>query len=341
LTENNVQHAMVAGPGASVPVVVISSREPGATVAIGANLHGDECTGVGVVHALIRELPAALRAGSVVLYPSLNPKGLEEGVRHLPGDTLDPNRAFPGTLRGTAAQRHAARIWADLLGRRPELYIDLHTDAGGAVPYAIVDRVIDAGGGPGLVEALRSVRRSPGGAGVGARAERLAAATGLTVLREYPLDRYRRFELDRSLPGALVNSAGVAAFPVEVGPRRWFDPGAVAMGCRAVRGVLGALKMVEAPILIDSTRRNDRVWRRESGPRTSRGGLLVPLLPPGASFVRGQALVEVRGLAGELREVLRAPSEGWLVALPEVAQIAVGVACATLAVPEEPGDDGA
>jgi hypothetical protein len=75
LTENNVQHAMVAGPGASVPVVVISSREPGATVAIGANLHGDECTGVGVVHALIRELPAALRAGSVVLYPSLNPKG--------------------------------------------------------------------------------------------------------------------------------------------------------------------------------------------------------------------------------------------------------------------------
>lgn len=331
---------MVAGPGASIPVVVVSSREPGPTVAIGANLHGDECTGLGVVHALIRELPTSLRAGAVVLYPSLNPKGLEEGVRHLPGDTLDPNRAFPGTLRGTAAQRHAARIWADLLGRRPELYIDLHTDAGGAVPYAIVDRVLDAGGRAGLVDALRAGRRPVGG-GVGARAERLAAATGLTVLREYPLDRYRRFELDRSLPGALVNTAGVPAFTLEVGPRRWIDPAAVALGCRAVRGVLGALKMLEAPIVVDAARRDDRVWRRESGPRSSRGGVLVPVLVPGASFVRGQPLAEVRGLSGELREVLRAPTEGWLVALPETTQIAVGVACATLAVAEQPGDDGA
>ena len=37
----------------------------------------------------------------------------------------------------------------------------------------------------------------------------------------------------------------------------------------------------------------------------------------------------------ERRELLRAPSDGWVVALPEVGHCTVGVACATLAVPEE------
>lgn len=330
-----VQQGMVAGPGVAVPVVSLTAREPGPTVALGANLHGDECTGIGVVHALIAELPQRLRRGAVVLYPSLNPKGLEEGTRRLPGDPLDPNRAFPGTLRGTAAERHAARVWQDLVGRRLDLYVDLHTDAGGAVPYAIVDRVIaEADRGPSLAEMLRIGRRA-GPLPLGQRVVQLAEATGFTVLREYPLSRYQRFELDRSLTGALVNTAGIAAFTLEVGPRRWLDPDAVELALGAVRGVLGALGLIDAPPIVHRSRRTDRLWRRETGPRSTRAGVLVPLLRPGEGFSRGQVISEVRGLLGERRELLRAPAEGWVVALPEVGHCTVGVACATLAVPEE------
>lgn len=308
----------VAGGGPRIPVITLDSGEPGPVLCVGANLHGDECTGLGVVHGLDRLLPGILERGRVHLYPSLNPLGLEQASRRLPGDALDPNRAFPGSARGSRAERHAERLWRDLMGRRPELYIDLHTDTGGAVPYAIVDRVV----------------RGPRAAALAARCRVLAAASGLTVLGEYPPDRYVRFDLDRSLPGALVNGPGVPALTLEVGPRRRVDPVAVAQAAEGVLGVLHSLGMGGAPAAVHPSRMDGGPWRRESGPRTGRSGVLVPVLGPGARFQRGAALAEVRSLDGEIRERLHAADAGFVVALPEVTHVEIGTSCATLAVKE-------
>jgi predicted deacylase len=309
----------VAGGGPRIPVISHDTGLPGPVVCVGANLHGDECTGLGVVHALDHRLPGLLQRGRVHLYPSLNPLGLEQASRRLPGDGLDPNRAFPGSSRGSRAERHADRLWRDLLGRRPELYIDLHTDTGGAVPYAIVDRVV----------------RGPRAQALAARCRVLAGASGLTVLGEYPSDRYMRFDLDRSLPGALVNGAGVPALTLEVGPRRRVDPVAVADAVEAVLGVLHAMGLGGGPAPAHASRLGGGPWRRESGPRTGRSGVLVPLLAPGTSFNRGAALAEVRSLDGDVRERLHAGDSGFIVALPEVAHVEIGTSCATLAVKDE------
>jgi len=313
-----VEHSQVAGSGPRLPVVCVDTAQPGPVVCVGANLHGDECTGVGVIHALAARLPTALSRGMVCLYPSLNPLGLEQGTRRVPGDVLDPNRAFPGSSRGSRAERHAARIWRDLLGRRPDVYIDLHTDTGGALPYAIVDRVV----------------RGPRSAELGARCRALAAASGLTVLGEYPPDRYQRFDLDRSLPGALVNGSAIPALTLELGPRRRIDPAAVEMGVEAVEGILHALGCGGQPARAHPTRVAGGPWRRESGPRTGRSGVLVPLVGPGQPYAQGAVLAEVRSLEGGVRERLHAAAEGFVVALPEVTHVEIGTACATLAVKE-------
>lgn len=309
----------VGGGGPRIPVLTLDSGQPGPVVCVGANLHGDECTGLGVVHVLDRALPGVLTRGRVHLYPSLNPLGLEQGSRRLPGDTLDPNRAFPGGARGSRAERHADRLWQDLLARRPELYLDLHTDTGGAVPYAIVDRVV----------------RGPRSAALAARCRVLAGASGLTVLGEYPPDRYVRFDLDRSLPGALVNGPGIPALTLEVGPRRRVDPEAVEQAAAGVLGVLHSMGMGGVPAAPHPSRVGGGPWRRESGPRTGRSGVLVPLVPPGAQLQRGAALAEVRSLEGEVRERLHAVDAGFVVALPEVAHVEIGTSCATLAVRDE------
>jgi predicted deacylase len=322
-TEDRVRRraSVIGGSGVSMPVVTFTAPLAGPTVAIGANLHGDECTGIGVAHALMDRLAEDLQRGTVHIYPSLNPRGLEDGTRRMPGDALDPNRAFPGTARGTQAQRHAWRIWTDLTARRPDLFIDLHTDAGGAMPYAIVDRVIRGRGGRMLAQ----------------RCVELAEASGLTVLREYPPDRYRRFDLDRSLPGALCNGLAIPAVTLEVGPRRRIDPAAVRLATRSVLGILTSLHMAQRPAPAHESLRSERIWRRESGPRTTRSGVLLPMVRPGVDFKRGAALAQVRSLGGELREVLRAPCDGFVVSLPERTSVGLGVATSTLAVPEEPG----
>ena len=302
--------------GGRLSVLTVRSEQPGPCVAVTANIHGDESTGVGVVHNLSRCLPDLLIAGTVHMYPTLNPGGLTANTRSLPGDGQDLNRMFPGKPRGSAAERHAHCIWKDLQARVPDALIDLHTDVAGAIPYAIVDRVVR----------VRDRRR------LTSECARLANASGLTVLAEYPKDRYLRYNLDRSLPGAMINLAGVPAVTLEVGPRRRLDPEAAATATGAVLGVLTEMGVVRMPASQEAGRPESGRWRRESGPRTNQTGVLVPMVRPGDVLTRGTPIAEVRTIDGTVLETLTARASGFVVALPERTHVVPGVAAATVAV---------
>lgn len=309
--------SVIVVPGvAEIPVVTVDSGRPGPVAVVTANLHGDECTGVAVVHRLRHMLPELLRNGVVHLYPSLNPGGLREGCRGLPGDDSDPNRLFPGDANGSMADRLVAAVWQDLLARRPELLVDLHTDAVRSVPYAILDRVC----------------RGLGRRRLDARCQELAVASGLTVLREYPRPRYLRYNLDRSLPGAMVNGPGIPAVTLEVGPRRAVDPAAVETALRAALGVLGAAGLVSAIAPAHPTRVEGGPWRRESGPRTSQAGVLEVLAEPGRLYPAGQILGRIRSLDGRSLQELSATEPGFVVAIPDRCWVPASSAIATLAV---------
>ena len=312
-----IEHHGVSIPsGNPLPVVAIHSEHAGPSVVVTANIHGDETTGIGVVHNMIRVLPDLLLRGAAYLYPTLNPAGLASNSRSLPGDGQDLNRMFPGKPRGPASERHAHCVWTDILSRSPDTLVDIHTDVAGAVPYAIVDRVLR----------VRDRRR------LSSRCTRLAQASGLTVLREYPRDRYLRYHLDRILPGAMVNLNGIPAVTLEVGPRRRLDSDAVAIATGAVLGVLTEAGIVNMPARVIQSRKEGGPWRREGGPRTNHTGILVPQVRPGDVLVRGAPIAEVRTIDGEVLEVLRARASGFVVALPERTHVVPGVASATVAV---------
>jgi len=302
--------------GDALPVLTISSGRSGPRVVVTANIHGDETTGLGVVHNLARCLPDLILRGVVHLYPTLNPGGLVAGTREIPDDGHDLNRRFPGKARGSASDRHARTIWKDVMSREPTALLDLHTDVSGAIPYAIVDRVLGRARGRGLF----------------AKCLRMAEASGLTVLREYPRDRYIRFQLDRSLPGALINGEGIPAVTLEIGPRGRLDPESIAVGTTSALGVLTEMGVVNLPASDDPTRQDGGPWRRESGPRTSQKGVLVPRVRCGEPLRRGLLIAEVRTVEGETLEGLRARASGFVVALPDRTHVVPGVACATIAV---------
>ncbi len=302
------------GPTREVIPVTCLDAGPGPVVAITANVHGDEATGLAAVLQLQSHLELHLLAGQVVLYPSLNPPGLRLQQRPVPADGVDLNRTFPGDSGEEGAEGVAGRLWADLRTRRVDLLLDLHADSSVAVPYAIKDRPVRLGS---------SARRT-----MEARLDALALATGLLVLEEYPDDLYVRFRLDKSLAGAVVNDLQVPALTLEIGPRRAVDPRAVATTVGAVLRILHAEGMVAAAP--EGSRGSQPRLRRTSAPRVRRPGVFVPSLAPGARFARGDVLGVVRGLDGECRDEVRAASRGVVVSWSEGAWVDAGAVPGTL-----------
>jgi predicted deacylase len=305
----------IRGTHRSSDVPVIHWRAgPGPRVAVTAGVHGDELVGFAACRAIDRVL--AVSGGEVVLYPALNPTALAARTRAHPEDQGDLNRAFPGNPDGSPHERHAARIWRDLVARRPTALIDLHADAPTSIPYALVDRAV----APGLPSDLE------------ARAIALATASGLPVLREYPPELYRRFGLDHSLAGAALNTLGIPSVTLEIGPRRVVDPAGVATAVAAVLGQLAHLGVNPgvAPVGVHPLR------VRGNAPRSRATGLFLPEVSPGSAFRRGDCLGRIVAVDGAELDLLLADSAGIVIGWAEGGWLEVGSVPGTLGL--EDGD---
>jgi predicted deacylase len=154
------------------------------------------------------------------------------------------------------------------------------------------------------------------------------------VLREYPDETYLQFGLDRSLAGAMVNTAGVPAVTLEVGPRRHLLASAVEVAFRATLGVLGAAGIVDH-VEPPHSSAVPGAWRRAPTPRTRRGGLAERLVAPGTRVRRGDLLARLVGLTGEVVEEVPAVEDALVVSWVEGAWVAPGGLLGTLGIPDD------
>ena len=86
-------------------------------------IHGNETTGLLVLHELLRDLPQV--SGTLQIIMAANPLAVIEQKRASFVDQLDVNRIFPGDIHGTMTQRIAAKL-IDFL-KQSGLVIDLHS----------------------------------------------------------------------------------------------------------------------------------------------------------------------------------------------------------------------
>lgn len=95
-------------------------------ISITTGIHGDELEGQFVCYELTRRLlehPEYLK-GTVDVYPSLNPLGMDCVSRNIPGVDMDLNRMFPGSAGGSMIERIAAAVIEDIIGS--DLCVDVH-----------------------------------------------------------------------------------------------------------------------------------------------------------------------------------------------------------------------
>jgi len=305
----------------SLPVIECVGDAPGPTLIFTANIHGDEVAGTVAVHALSAWLGDHQRAGRVVLYPTLNPGGLASCCREEPTTAQDLNRGFPKGGTGLAGAI-ARALWRDIVARQPELLVDLHSDSALAIPYAIVDRAVLRGASE-RIWLEREARTA-------------AEVAGVTVVHEFVDDDYRRYGLERSLSGAVMNHLGKPAITIEAGGRRVAEPRAVAALVAACSNVIAQRGLVPESMGCEVPGLPGR-WRRSLGPRSTSAGLWVPLFAPGDDVEPGEVIGVIRSAAGRVLQRPCAVRGGVVLSWREGAWIEPGQICGTFAVEEGDG----
>lgn len=109
-----------------VPVLVARGTEPGPAVCLTAAIHGDELNGIEMVRRLMYQLSPQKMSGTVVGIPIVNLDGFRRGSRYL-SDRRDLNRHFPGSGKGSSADRIAHSLFYQVIHDHCDYLVDLHT----------------------------------------------------------------------------------------------------------------------------------------------------------------------------------------------------------------------
>ena len=303
-------------------VWTIDSGVVGPVIGLTANIHGDESTGVVILNQLL-EQGHLLQRGKLRVFPSLNPEGLAEVRRESPKLAQDLNRLFPNCLDARVAVHPELRsIWFALQDPALDMLIDLHSDSGLAVPYVLMDRQLSPN-----IQVLHQMQE-------------MAEVLGLYTMQEYLPHDYRRYQLQRSLSGAVLNSLQVPCVTMEIGRRRhvlWND---VLIGLAALGRLFVHFDMVfekdwaklgwnvHQPLLLSG------VWRRDNGPITREEGLVVPIAPLGQILREGDAIAKIVNAQGITRETVCAKETCIVLAYPDKAWTARWLSICTIGVLE-------
>lgn len=110
-----------------MPVHVVHGRREGPVLFVNAALHGDELTGVAVIHRLMQQRGIERLRGTLLAVPVVNVYGFIHQSRYLP-DRRDLNRSFPGFERGSLAARLADLFMEEIVSLASH-GIDLHSGA--------------------------------------------------------------------------------------------------------------------------------------------------------------------------------------------------------------------
>jgi predicted deacylase len=110
-----------------MPVHVINGRYAGPRLFVTAAIHGDELNGVEIIRRLLKTRLLNRLRGTLIAVPIVNVFGVLNHSRYLP-DRRDLNRSFPGTGKGSMADRLANLLIREVVSKCTH-GIDIHTGA--------------------------------------------------------------------------------------------------------------------------------------------------------------------------------------------------------------------
>mmetsp|Transcript_11160 Transcript_11160/g.15402 ORF Transcript_11160/g.15402 Transcript_11160/m.15402 type:complete len:396 (+) Transcript_11160:64-1251(+) len=335
------------GDQVSTPVIIASGKHPGPTLLLTSNIHGNEVTGILVIHRLIESIDLANFHGKIVCLTSLNPTGLISDVRcptYLPDK--DPNRCWPDFRpksekktkslnyekdalasyleRVDATKNISERAYqklADLFKNviKPDYHCDLHCWGNQSFPFVFMDRIFYDDTVPNALEESQKLFE---------KTTEFVHSLGLTVVRECPAWKYIEEKLHRSVSGYTLSGMRIPACTIELGPNSDVLPQYRDAGVDALTNLLIYTTMIreernennesKAPQYRKITKvpviHTDVPYRYLEYPQTPVSGIIDWVKFPGDFFSVGDVLAKVRNLDGEVLATITSEIDGFVVA---------------------------
>lgn len=261
------------------PIYVYRGLEDGPVLALTAGMHGDEINGMEIVRRILDNGYNRVKRGTVLCMPIINMYGFLNYSREVP-DGKDVNRSFPGSKGGSLASRVAWHLTHEIIPAI-DYGIDFHT--GGAMRTNYPQ--------------IRCVMQNE-------KNIELAAAFHAPFTIDSP---FRPHSLRQT---AAKHEKNIIVY--EGGESIRYDQFAIEEGVNGTLRVMKHLNMIdEAP---KTTIENKIIWS-SSWVRAKYAGLFQPSIQSGDLLSKNQVIGNITDPFGSFKEILKSPSDGYVVGL--------------------------
>jgi hypothetical protein len=272
-----------------LPIFIRSVKEEGPVVLISGGVHGDEINGVVTAKRLLEEFDEGLTLlkGTLIFIPLVNIYGFLSNSRTFP-DGRDLNRSFPGSKKGSLAGR-IAYILNEQIIPQIDYGIDFHT--GGRMLSNYPQIRVDYSDKNAL---------------------ELAKAFGT----HYVLNsKY----IEKSFRKAAFK-AGKKILVFEGGESMRLDDFAIEEGVQGTKRLLASLGMID----YNSTPQETIFLKESNWVRARASGIFNASIKLGDSIKKGQILARISDPYGQIKEPVKAPTNGYVLGLNNLPVINVG-----------------
>ncbi len=270
---------LATGTKIEIPTYVFNGKNSGPTILIQAGLHGDELNGVEIVRSMLSKNYFNVESGCIIVVPLLNVFGFLHFSRDV--HDKDVNRSFPGSKTGSLASR-IAYFHIREIAKNIDFGIDIHTGGKQRSNYP-------------------QIRYTPGS----------KEGKVLADIFNAPY-QYASNLISKSFRKA-AHSHNIPIIVYEGGESMRFNKFAIRKGKEGILNILEHFKMIEKgkpKKIVPTIEITSRRWIR-----AKIAGMLNLRIKNGEAVTKGQTLGYITDTYGESTISIKAPIDGYIIAI--------------------------
>ncbi len=272
-----------------IPVYIFNGENAGPTVLLQGGLHGDEVNSIELIRRMLIDKNYKIHRGCVIVVPLLNVFGFLNLSRDMHGK--DVNRSFPGTKSGSLASRMAYYLMKEIV-ENVDFGIDFHTGGAQRCNYPQIRFTSD----DNRARELATIFNAP-----------YMFASGL-IKKSFRNECYK-------------NDIPIIVF--EGGESLRLDELSIEKGINGTLNVLHHFKMISKNVSVNNDIKSVEISSRK-WIRAKIAGLFSSVIQNGEQVTKGQVLGHIMDTYGETEFEVKAPYDGYIIAINNFPIINMG-----------------